>query len=121
MELSVWFPTGSVIVKAWEKADEAARKFKHDQIVNTLKSAGKEFFPLLKRARALKLKGLSSKQRRIWFESLNVLENSPDLFNALNEATPLSRQPTLSSRTADYLLDVVSPRVWKLGVRVAWR
>ena len=27
----------------------------------------------------------------------------------------------LSNRTGDYLLDVVSPRVWKLGVRVAWR
>jgi hypothetical protein len=44
-----------------------------------------------------------------------------DLFNALNEATPLSRETTLSSRTGDYLLDIVSPRVWKLGVRVSWK
>jgi hypothetical protein len=44
-----------------------------------------------------------------------------DLFNALNEATPLSRETTLSGRTGDYLLDVVSPRVWRLSVRVSWR
>jgi hypothetical protein len=44
-----------------------------------------------------------------------------DLFNAFNEATPLSRETTLSSPTGDYLLDVVSPRIWKLGVRVSWK
>jgi hypothetical protein len=44
-----------------------------------------------------------------------------DLFNALNEATPLSRDITMNVPTANYLLDALSPRIWKLGVRVRWR
>lgn len=44
-----------------------------------------------------------------------------DLFNVLNTGTVLSRETTLSSGLADYVLDVVSPRIWKLGVRVSWQ
>ncbi len=44
-----------------------------------------------------------------------------DLFNTFNSGTVLSRQTTLSSRLGDYALDIVSPRIWKLGVRVSWR
>jgi hypothetical protein len=44
-----------------------------------------------------------------------------DLFNAFNEATPLSRQTILNGGNADHLLDVVSPRIWKLGVRISWK
>ena len=44
-----------------------------------------------------------------------------DLFNALNEATVLSREITLNRGTADWAQDVISPRIWKLGVRVSWR
>ena len=51
-----------------------------------------------------------------------------DLFNVFNAGTVLSRQTTLRSRQttlsssqADYLLDIVSPRIWKLGVRISWK
>jgi hypothetical protein len=44
-----------------------------------------------------------------------------DLFNALNEATVLAREPTLTGGTADNVQDLIAPRVWKLGVRVSWR
>ena len=44
-----------------------------------------------------------------------------DLFNVFNAGTVLSRETTLSSRLGDYVRDVVSPRIWKLGVRVSWR
>lgn len=44
-----------------------------------------------------------------------------DLFNAFNEATVLARQTTLSFGSADWVQDVLSPRVWKIGVRMSWR
>ena len=44
-----------------------------------------------------------------------------DLFNALNEATVLSREPALTSGRADNVQDLISPRIWKLGVRVSWK
>jgi hypothetical protein len=44
-----------------------------------------------------------------------------DLFNALNEATVLAREPTLTGGTADNVQDLIAPRVWKLGVRISWR
>ena len=44
-----------------------------------------------------------------------------DVFNALNERTVLAREPTLTGGTADNVQDLIAPRVWKLGVRVAWR
>ena len=44
-----------------------------------------------------------------------------DLFNALNEATTLAREPTLTGGTADNLQDLISARIWKLSVRVSWK
>ncbi len=44
-----------------------------------------------------------------------------DLFNALNEATVLAREPTLTGGTADNVQDLISPRIWKLSVRVSWK
>ena len=44
-----------------------------------------------------------------------------DLFNAFNEATVLARQPNVGFSTANWVRDNISPRIWKLGVRVSWR
>ena len=44
-----------------------------------------------------------------------------DLFNALNEATVLAREPTLTGGTADNVQDLISARIWKLSVRVSWK
>ena len=44
-----------------------------------------------------------------------------DLFNALNEATVLARQPNTGFSTFNWVQDNISPRIWKLGVRVSWR
>ena len=44
-----------------------------------------------------------------------------ELFNALNEATVLARATTLNRPTGDWVQDVISPRIWKLGVRVSWK
>ena len=44
-----------------------------------------------------------------------------DLFNALNEATPLAHESFLNTGSADNLEEVLAPRVWKLGVRVSWK
>ncbi|MDX1644935.1 MAG: hypothetical protein R3244_11315, partial [Thermoanaerobaculia bacterium] len=46
---------------------------------------------------------------------------SIDLFNALNEAYILAREPTLTGGTADNVQDLLSARIWKLGVRVSWK
>jgi hypothetical protein len=40
-----------------------------------------------------------------------------ELFNALNEATVLQRQHRLGIGTSNHVLEVVSPRVWRIGVR----
>ncbi len=44
-----------------------------------------------------------------------------DLFNALNEAPVLARTTTLNRQTADWVQDVLSPRIWRLGVRLSWK
>jgi len=44
-----------------------------------------------------------------------------DIFNALNERTVLAREPTLTGGTADNIQDVLSARIYRLGVRVSWR
>ena len=47
---------------------------------------------------------------------------SVDLFNALNSGTVLSRETTLNRlRGSDWVLDIVSPRIWRLGARVSWK
>ncbi|HWN42218.1 MAG TPA: hypothetical protein VNW71_08345, partial [Thermoanaerobaculia bacterium] len=44
-----------------------------------------------------------------------------DLFNVLNESYVLQRQSILGLTTADHVLEVVSPRILRLGVRLSWR
>ena len=44
-----------------------------------------------------------------------------DLFNALNESYVLQRQSILGLTTGDHVLEVVSPRILRLGVRLSWR
>ncbi len=44
-----------------------------------------------------------------------------DLFNAFNEATVLSRQPTLTGGDSDFVQDLIAPRIWKVGVKVSWK
>jgi hypothetical protein len=43
-----------------------------------------------------------------------------DLFNALNEGTVLRRTLQLNSPRADFVNETLSPRVWRLGLRLAW-
>jgi hypothetical protein len=44
-----------------------------------------------------------------------------DLFNALNEGYVLQRWGHLNLPTANYVLETLSPRIWRLGVRLNWR
>ena len=44
-----------------------------------------------------------------------------DLFNALNESTVLFRNPTLNTGTGDFVQEVLSPRIFRLGVRLSLR
>lgn len=44
-----------------------------------------------------------------------------EVFNALNEATVLQSQNRLGTSTSDHVLEVLSPRVWRVGVRLRFR
>lgn len=44
-----------------------------------------------------------------------------DLFNALNESYVLQRQSILGPTNSDHVLEVVSPRILRLGVKLSWR
>ena len=44
-----------------------------------------------------------------------------DLFNALNESYVLQRQSILGRTNSDHVLEVVSPRILRLGVKLSWR
>lgn len=46
---------------------------------------------------------------------------SMDIFNALNESFVLQRERQLNGRRADFLDEALSPRIWRLGVRLNWR
>lgn len=46
---------------------------------------------------------------------------SIDVFNLFDEATELQRARQLNSGQPDYLRETLSPRVWRLGVRLNWR
>jgi hypothetical protein len=46
---------------------------------------------------------------------------SVDGFNIFNEGTVLERERNLGAGSADWVLQTLSPRVWRLGVRVNWR
>ena len=50
-----------------------------------------------------------------------VLTFGVDVFNATNEGTELSRMDDLSARSAFWLLDNVSPRIYRLSTRIAWK
>ncbi len=44
-----------------------------------------------------------------------------DVFNVTNVGTEMSRQRQLDISSADWLQDNVSPRIYRLGVRLAWK
>ena len=44
-----------------------------------------------------------------------------DAFNLLDEAYVLQRERRLNSTRTDFLRETLSPRVWRLGVRLNWR
>jgi hypothetical protein len=46
---------------------------------------------------------------------------SLDCFNIFNENYVLQRERNLDSGTADWLRETLSPRIWRLGVRINWR
>ncbi len=46
---------------------------------------------------------------------------SIDGFNIFNETTTLQRELEWNSPSGDYLLETLSPRIWRLGVRINWR
>ncbi|MDX1501587.1 MAG: TonB-dependent receptor [Thermoanaerobaculia bacterium] len=46
---------------------------------------------------------------------------SADLFNVFNEGYVLERNVDLGTRTANYVLGTLSPRIWRLGARLHWR
>jgi hypothetical protein len=59
------------------------------------------------------------KEFRAWDHAALTL--SADVFNALNAGTVLGRVPRLNLPVANYVLDTLSPRIWRLGVRFNWR
>ncbi|HWM92358.1 MAG TPA: TonB-dependent receptor [Thermoanaerobaculia bacterium] len=44
-----------------------------------------------------------------------------DVFNVLNESYVLQRQSVLNLSSSDHVLEVLSPRILRLGVRLSWR
>ena len=46
---------------------------------------------------------------------------SIDAFNIFNENTTLQRERDLTSGQADWLRETLSPRIYRLGVRLNWR
>jgi hypothetical protein len=44
-----------------------------------------------------------------------------DVFNVTNEGTELSRLRDLSAGNVFFLNDNISPRIYRLGVRLGWR
>jgi hypothetical protein len=44
-----------------------------------------------------------------------------DVFNALNESYVLQRQGVLARNNSDHVLEVLSPRVFRLGARISFR
>ena len=46
---------------------------------------------------------------------------SADLFNALNSGVVLARRTDLNGPRPNWVQETLSPRVWRLGVRLNWR
>jgi outer membrane receptor protein involved in Fe transport len=44
-----------------------------------------------------------------------------DVFNALNEPYVLQRQGVLARNNSDHVLEILSPRVYRVGARVSFR
>jgi hypothetical protein len=59
------------------------------------------------------------KEFQAWGQSSFIL--SADVFNALNAGTVLPREAGLNLPIANFVLETLSPRIWRLGVRVNWR
>jgi outer membrane receptor protein involved in Fe transport len=49
------------------------------------------------------------------------MTSSIDAFNIFNEGYVLSRNTNLNSGSADWVNATLSPRIFRLGVRVNWR
>jgi hypothetical protein len=59
-------------------------------------------------------------EKDLRFSSLGVTV-SADLFNALNKSTVLQRQGVLGGNKGDYVQEILSPRVFRLGARLSFR
>jgi hypothetical protein len=59
------------------------------------------------------------KEFHAWGRSSITL--SADVFNALNAGTVLQRQPHQGLPVSNYVLETLSPRIWRLGARFNWR
>jgi hypothetical protein len=59
------------------------------------------------------------KEFHAWGRSSVTL--SADVFNALNAGTVLQRQPRQGVPVSNYVIETLSPRIWRLGVRFHWR
>jgi hypothetical protein len=46
---------------------------------------------------------------------------SADLFNTLNSGVVLARRTDLNGPRPNWVQETLSPRVWRLGVRLNWR
>ena len=46
---------------------------------------------------------------------------SADLFNVFSNGVVLERDNWLSGGDANYVLETLIPRIWRLGVRLIWR
>ena len=46
---------------------------------------------------------------------------SADVFNVFNEGYVLERDLRLDTPTAYWVAETLSPRIWRLGVRLNWR
>lgn len=59
------------------------------------------------------------KELRAWGHG--ALSLSADLFNALNDGTVLRRETRLGLGSSNYVVETLSPRIWRLGVRLGWK
>jgi hypothetical protein len=59
------------------------------------------------------------KELQAWSNSSFTL--TADVFNILNEGVVLQRETRLDSPLASHVLETLSPRIWRLGMRVNWK
>jgi hypothetical protein len=81
------------------QAMAAADDFRYDDVTTVDLRLEKEFHP--------------------WGKSSFTL--SADVFNALNSGTVLQREPRQGVGFSNFVIETLSPRIWRLGVRFNWR